>query len=155
KLGVNELSGSVHNTPDMPGNRRAVNVTVEHAHEDGYPPAGLFSQAQLFRCDTERNLGNPPISRADHQILVERRHARRIAEEVYTPRCDDHSEPKSRLPEPTEEERCKYEYRDKRKALATDRDEHALYRADDGLRSAHGIPLLRRTTVHLRSMDAA
>src|SRR5215472_2431371 len=98
EIGADELAGAIDDTLDASGDRAAINVAVEHAHENRNARQWQFTKLELLRRDRADNLADPAVGRRHHEPLADRRYPRRIAKKISTPQCRDHADPAERWP---------------------------------------------------------
>jgi hypothetical protein len=113
-------------------------MTVEDVHEDRDAGHFLCAQPQFARRNGRADGRDHAVGGADHQFIVDGRHALGIAEEVGTPGRQDQPDPEQCRGENAEQQRHAREDRDEGIALPVDRDESVLDRVD----KAHEIAAL-------------
>ena len=75
ELGVEEFAGAVLDLGDAAAHRRAVHMAGEDVHEHRDARHLGAAEAELARRHGRADRGNDAVGRADHQPVVERRHA--------------------------------------------------------------------------------
>src|SRR6516225_11727516 len=93
---------------DLAGDRAAINVAVEHAHENGDARERLLAERELLRRHRVGDSAYPSVGGSDDDAVANGRDVRGITEEIGAPgRCRG-GEPAARRPEPEQDEayRC-------------------------------------------------
>src|SRR5450759_3170346 len=124
EVGVEELAWLIDDFLDAAGDRAAVHVAVEHAHEDRDARQRLVAQPELVRRRCRGDLADAAIGGRHHQALAHRGHPRRIAEEIGAPQGRQRAEPAERAPQPEQHQAGEREGADK--GVAFRRDRHDL-----------------------------
>ncbi|MCY1241135.1 hypothetical protein D9M72_540220 [compost metagenome] len=130
ELGIDELAGAVGDAGDGAGHRRTVHMAVEHVHENRDAEHRFRAEVQLFRRQHRCDRRNAAIGWADHQIVVDRRHAFRVAEEIGAPGGEQEADPHQRLPQEAQHQRHDEEDRNEAITFLVHRDERIAHRID-------------------------
>ena len=138
EIGAQECAGVIGDAPDPPLDRRAVHVAVEHRHEDRHPLQRLGAEAEFGRRRRRTGEGYDAVGRSDDQLGSERRHPRRIAEEIGAPQRRDQRDPAERRPDPEKDQRRRGEGGDEDVALRMDGRQLAAHGVDDRHGKSHG-----------------
>src|ERR1700751_463891 len=104
EVGADEFAGAIDDALDASGDRAAIDVAVEHAHEDRDARQRPFAEFKLARRDHVHDLTDAAVRRRHHDLLSDRRYARRIAKKIYAPQRRDHAQPAKRRPYPEQNE---------------------------------------------------
>src|SRR5262245_55318901 len=104
EIGVEEFAGVINDFLDLPGDRTAVNMAVEHAHEDRNARQWSVAEIKVGRRNRAGDLAYATICRRHHQAVPYRGHPRGIAEEIRAPDRCQRPEPSERAPEPKQDE---------------------------------------------------
>src|SRR5262249_59825690 len=100
EIGVEKPAGVINDFLDLPGNRTAVNVAVEHAHEDRNARQWRVAKIKVGRRNRASDLAYATICRRHHQAVSYRVHPRGIAAEIRAPDRSQRPEPTERAREP-------------------------------------------------------
>ena len=116
--GAHEAAGVVGDAGHAAGERGAVHVAVEDAHEDADPRAGFGAEAELGGRRGGGDGGDDAVGGADDKAFARRGDPRRIAKEVDAPDGQDEADRRQRAGEEQERERHERERTDEAPALA-------------------------------------
>src|SRR5262249_58567706 len=85
EIGVEEFAGVINDFLDLPGDRTAVNMAVEHAHEDRNARQWSVAEIKVGRRNRAGDLDYATICRGNPQAVPYRGHPRGIAEGSRAP----------------------------------------------------------------------
>src|SRR5262249_46421189 len=142
EFGIDEGARPVGDAIDPASDRRAVDVTIEHAHENGNAQQRPVAKAEFGRRDRIDDHGDTAVGRGDHDALAHRRDADGIAEEQRAPDREHGPDPAQRRPDPEQDQACKRKAADEGIALRVDRGNLRADRIGDGHRYSLGISQL-------------
>ncbi len=106
---------------DLPVERAAVHVAIEHAHEDRHPGQRPLAQFELLRRHRVRDAAHTPVGGSHQEPVAERRHPRGVAEEIRAPDRRQDAKPAEWRPQPEQQQAHQREGNDEAQALAVDR----------------------------------
>ncbi len=102
QIGVEEFTRNIGNARDRAAHGRAIDVHIEHAHENRHPRHRLITKAQwpgkLWRGQHLFDQGDEAIGGGNDEAIILRRGARGIAEECERPSGNGSHGPSQRLP---------------------------------------------------------
>ncbi|CUX12448.1 exported hypothetical protein [Agrobacterium genomosp. 5 str. CFBP 6626] len=133
---IEEEARAVGDIDDAAAHRRAVHVAVENIHEDRDAHHRLLAEFQLQRRNDGLDGGDLAIGRADDQVVILRRHAFGIAEEVCAPGRQYEADPEQGFGYPAEHQRCDEEGGDEDITFLVDRYDGVA----NGVEQIHEIP---------------
>src|SRR5215470_6567192 len=141
ELGVDEGAGLVDDLLDPAGDGAAIDVTVEHVHEDRDARQGALAEIELRRWHRIDDLAHAAVGGRHHQALARRRHPVGIAEEQRAPDRHHGADPAEWRPQPEQDQAHERKDADERQPFAMDRNNLPSDRCDD--RHAHSAALFR------------
>src|SRR5882672_265230 len=144
EVGVDEGARLVDDLLDPAGGGAAIDVTVEHVHEDRDARQGALAEIELRRRHRVDDLAHAAVGGRDHQALARRRHPVGIAEEQRAPDCHDGADPAERRPEPEQKQARERKDADERQSFAMDRNDLPSDRRDN--RHAHSAAWILATS---------
>src|SRR5262245_43783559 len=141
KLGVDEGAGLVDDLLDPAGDGAAIDMAVEHVHEDRNAREGALAEIELRRWHRIDDLAHAAVGGCHHQALARRSYPIGIAEEQRTPDRHHSADPAERRPQPEQDQAHKRKDADERQPFAMDRNDLASDRRDN--RHAYSAASLR------------
>ncbi|MNY21003.1 hypothetical protein D3C86_1545220 [compost metagenome] len=111
-------------------------MAVEHVHEHRDAHQRLLAEFQLQRRNDALHGGNLAVGRADDEVVILRRDALGVAEEIGAPGRQDEADPEQRFGDPAEHQRCDEEGRHEDITFLVDRYDGVA----NGVEQIHEIP---------------
>ena len=113
---IHEFARNIDNLPDRSAHRRAIDMDVEHTHENRYATHQFVAEPVWSRhFGRWRNIadqGYQPVRWCNDQIIICRRHADRIAKKRGDPDCQADKGPGNDVPaQPKKQDGCGRRYR--------------------------------------------